>query len=397
MASGYTGRREAALGSLDAVFADMQARKERENAMRMSQQDRDQAIRAQLLAAYMQNPTARTHEAVRSAGVQLPDFQLTPQEQAELEAAIAKADAQKGLATNATNFNPFLRDQASYAFVTGNNANADATKIEAARNFMPPDTFAAHVAGGFLPSSEVEKNKAAAFKDTTEGQFNQGPRVRVADANVRQSDASASASRASAIESGTRLGLIKEQTTNEALRRDPKSPVSPGYVKPAQQPAASSGSSQAAMASDAIAAIDDFLTSSGYSSAVGAKGASSGFGLMKTPMAGTDAAASRAKYERVKANLTLPNLEKMRGLGPMSDREFATLGASAAADIINMPEEDAAVELMRARRVLVNKKNGRVSTDADPLDEPTAQMFVKLAGGDKNKARTLAKRAGYSF
>jgi hypothetical protein len=68
----------------------------------------------------------------------------------------------------------------------------------------------------------------------------------------------------------------------------------------------------------------------GFTGAVGAKGPASAFGLLERPMGGTDAADFAAAFDTLKAQLTVPELEKMRGQGALSDRDVAMLSSGAS-------------------------------------------------------------------
>lgn len=107
-----------------------------------------------------------------------------------------------------------------------------------------------------------------------------------------------------------------------------------------------------AIADDAMKAITDLEGMSGQKGAVGAKGASSLFGYKDKPIAGTAAAGYLAQLDRVKALLTLPNLQYMKGLGAMSDREFNTISASVAALNPDMKESAFTTELTRIKDAL---------------------------------------------
>jgi hypothetical protein len=67
----------------------------------------------------------------------------------------------------------------------------------------------------------------------------------------------------------------------------------------------------------------------GFTGAVGAKGPMSAFGLMERPMAGSSAANFASEFDTLKSQLTLPELEKMRGQGALSDRDVAMLSSGA--------------------------------------------------------------------
>lgn len=330
------------LGALDSVISDMQQSKRQREAMSAAERQREADRRAILEAEYLRAPDARKREILAAMGIQMPAFQPDAREEAELQAAIARAKGQKGLAE--VPLDPFQQQMGALAYLTDKVPNKETTEISGARAYMKPETFGAFAGEGFTPANVVEKNKAAAYKDTTEGQFNQGPRTRVADANVRQSDASA-------VESGKRLGLIKEQTTNEAAKRDPRSPVSPGFVK--AQPANANAPKPDDFAREAVLAIDDLLNSPGFSAAVGAKNVLVTNPVTGKPYGGTNAAEIEPKYARIRSLMTLPNLGIMKGV--LSDSDIRMLQSLGLADVMNMKEETARKLLTEARAKLAGK------------------------------------------
>ena len=109
-----------------------------------------------------------------------------------------------------------------------------------------------------------------------------------------------------------------------------------------EEKAAAQGRTNAQSAYDAVTSL---LSSSGKSKAVGVKG-------LTNYLPGTAAQSFKADLERTKALLTLPALQQMKGLGAMSDREFATLSSSGAALNTSMSEADFDKELRRIQTAL---------------------------------------------
>lgn len=103
----------------------------------------------------------------------------------------------------------------------------------------------------------------------------------------------------------------------------------------------------------ALTAISDLKVTPGRGGAIGA-------GFQKTllrrdePEAGTKASDYLAKLEQVKALLSFPDLENMKGLGPMSEREFGAVQAAAGALNKNMSEGQFNAELTRIEGRLNN-------------------------------------------
>lgn len=74
-------------------------------------------------------------------------------------------------------------------------------------------------------------------------------------------------------------------------------------------------------ASDTVAIVDRILNSPGFSAAVGAKDASSLFGLIKNPIAGTPAADTAALIDTLDAKNFLIAIQQMKGMGALSNAE----------------------------------------------------------------------------
>lgn len=128
---------------------------------------------------------------------------------------------------------------------------------------------------------------------------------------------------------------------------------------------------------DAISAITTLESTGGKSHAIGAN-ILGGFGKN---IAGSESAGYLAQLDRVKSLLTLPNLQYMKGLGAMSDREFNTIASSVAALNPNMSEQQFDTELARIKGVMTetaNKLKANATAGAGAT-EPPAQM--KLPDG----------------
>ncbi len=78
--------------------------------------------------------------------------------------------------------------------------------------------------------------------------------------------------------------------------------------------------------SKAINDLNDMVTNNqGFAGAVGAKGPTSLFGLLSSPLAGTPAADFDAKLKQVTSGPVLDNLSILKGIGRVSQKEFDTL------------------------------------------------------------------------
>jgi hypothetical protein len=100
---------------------------------------------------------------------------------------------------------------------------------------------------------------------------------------------------------------------------------------------------------DAIASVDKILNEKELGNYVGK------FGFLPA-LPGTAKVTHRAEIARLKSLLALPNLKFLKGLGAMSDREFAVIQSSVSALDENMPIEDYKIELNRINKGLQGTK-----------------------------------------
>lgn len=80
------------------------------------------------------------------------------------------------------------------------------------------------------------------------------------------------------------------------------------------------------------------------------------------PMAGSAGADAKAALDRLLSLITLPELQNMRGLGAMSDREFATISKAASSLSTRMSDRAARAELARLRRAFEDMRDGQAGT-----------------------------------
>lgn len=85
----------------------------------------------------------------------------------------------------------------------------------------------------------------------------------------------------------------------------------------------------------------------GFAGAVGMKGPASLLGLLERPMGGTDAANFASEFDTLKSQLTLPELQKMKGQGALSDRDVAMLASGATSLSRSQDEKAFLAELNR--------------------------------------------------
>lgn len=136
-----------------------------------------------------------------------------------------------------------------------------------------------------------------------------------------------------------------------------------------------------------IDTLDKLGTAKGKSGAVGAKGPASLFGALDRPVAGTSAGDYRKLIDQAKANLTLPELELMRGLGHMSDAEFNTITNAATTLSQDLSEEAFEAERQRVREA-VEKVRLRLSGGQIPHPPPEG------GGSNVQRLKRTSKRTG---
>lgn len=116
------------------------------------------------------------------------------------------------------------------------------------------------------------------------------------------------------------------------------------------------------MVQDALDTITAIKNSKGLAGAVGAKGPTSLFGYLDKPIAGTEAAGVVVQFDRLKSLLALENLKYLKGLGAMSDREFATIQSVSSALSRDMKEKAFKEELGRLETVLKNRTSSAAAS-----------------------------------
>lgn len=133
------------------------------------------------------------------------------------------------------------------------------------------------------------------------------------------------------------------------------------------------------MAEKVLGAITALETSTGFSGAIGAPSLTQpgswtrAIGISAMP--GSSAASARAALQRLMALIAIPELQSMRGLGAMSDREFATISAAGSSLTPDMSEADARRELQRLREVFTPMASG---ASDQPPPSPSASKADPL-------------------
>lgn len=156
----------------------------------------------------------------------------------------------------------------------------------------------------------------------------------------------------------------------------------------------------------AMQTIDDLKSMPGKDAAIGAKGWASGFGIFGEALAGTAERDYAMRVESLIAQVVLPNLDVLRGLGQMSDTEFNTLKAASTSLNRNMSQAAfdkeldriyAAMKLIRDRPIgyaapakldgkLVGsfpKTDSAASPASVPAPPPGMKTTIKEIGGKK--------------
>lgn len=135
------------------------------------------------------------------------------------------------------------------------------------------------------------------------------------------------------------------------------------------------------MAEDALNTIkylkDNLNITGGGSGAVGAKGPTSLFGILKEPVAGSQAANYLDYINTLKSQITLPNLDILRGLGRVTDREFKALHDSMTALNPNMSEAQFGKELDKIEGALTSIRSRKDQPQQAPLKPKTDPLGIR--------------------
>ncbi len=131
--------------------------------------------------------------------------------------------------------------------------------------------------------------------------------------------------------------------------------------------------------------ISEIESHPGLSSAVGAKGVSSLFGALDSPMSGSDAAGVNALIETLEAQNFLTAIGQFKsagGAGALSDNEGKKLGAALSNLSTSQSEKDFKKSLNIIKN-LVNKQISRANKQIDPefkLDKPKETINTQVGG-----------------
>jgi hypothetical protein len=124
---------------------------------------------------------------------------------------------------------------------------------------------------------------------------------------------------------------------------------------------------------DTLGLIDEISNHEGFDDLVGAKGASSAFGLFDTPIAGTDAAGLMGKIETLQSKNFMNAITQMKGMGSLSDAEGKKVAAAVSSLSPDMSQKDFRTSLKTIKTITERgmKKQQRILGDKTPKRDTT--------------------------
>jgi len=146
----------------------------------------------------------------------------------------------------------------------------------------------------------------------------------------------------------------------------------------------SDAQSSLAQAQDTVNLINRITSSEGFSSAVGAKGPSSLFGLLDQPIGGTDAADTAALLETLESKNFLNAIQQMRGLGALSDAE----GKKVSSAIQNLSRNQTEKQLRNNLNQVVEITNRAIEK---------SKQIIQQEGGELPQQRVDAPQSAIDF
>ena len=186
----------------------------------------------------------------------------------------------------------------------------------------------------------------------------------------------------------------KGQRVTQVLNPDTREVI---FERPEYQEPKPGGPTAATVAADqnkldevdqAMTTIDTLEKHPGLFASVGFKGPTN-------YLPGTNAADFNAYFDALKAQLTFPNLQKMRGLGAMSNIEFSTLQKAATALDRSMTEESFLTELGNIRTNL-KKIQDRIKRGVR-VDPNTGAEIGGVTSGAPRRGSMLTQPGGVTF
>lgn len=137
-----------------------------------------------------------------------------------------------------------------------------------------------------------------------------------------------------------------------------------------------------------IDTIDNILGSEGFSAAIGAKGPSN-------YLPGTSAQTTKAYIETLKSQTFLNEVEKMKGMGALSEKEGEKLSAAVGALNLDMPEADFAKSL-REIKDYISKGRERAARKYGIVLPPEPVIEQKPKGLIHPTVKGMAEASGYT-
>ena len=102
---------------------------------------------------------------------------------------------------------------------------------------------------------------------------------------------------------------------------------------------------------DTLNLINEIENHDGFDDLIGAKGASSAFGLFDTPVAGSDAAGLLGKVETLQSKNFMNAITQMKGMGSLSDAEGKKVAAAISSLSPDMSQKDFKSSLKTIREI----------------------------------------------
>ncbi|HHA2025510.1 TPA: phage DNA ejection protein [Enterobacter ludwigii] len=137
-----------------------------------------------------------------------------------------------------------------------------------------------------------------------------------------------------------------------------------------------------------IGTIDNILGSEGFSAAIGAKG-------LTNYLPGTSAQTTKALVETLKSQTFLNEIEKMKGMGALSEKEGEKLSAAVGALNLDMPEADFAKSL-REIKDYMSKGRERAARKYGIVLPPEPVIEQKPKGLIHPTVQGMAEASGYT-
>lgn len=121
---------------------------------------------------------------------------------------------------------------------------------------------------------------------------------------------------------------------------------------------------------DTLNLISEIENHEGFDDLIGAKGASSGFGLFDTPVGGSDAAGLLGKVETLQSKNFMNAITQMKGMGSLSDAEGKKVAAAVSSLSPDMSEKDFKASLKTIRSITERgiKKQKKILGDKAPAE-----------------------------